>query len=400
MMAVTGIPSSLLFEMAVQALAAGPRINTSAVLQLTDDGLGLHLRAMLGFHPGIARGTTLVIEPDAYFKFTLANDGPDPIAVYDFENESRFRRDAILVDHSIRSAAGVVIQGSSGPWGILVGCSREPRLFSQDDLTFLSTVASIAAKVIEHEQYLATQIKTRDELNLALNLKEEFIAALSHELKQPVSAIQSGAQILAARSDTLNSEQRDIILGELVDQAQRLTATVESIFEAYRPAMGQEIESEPVVLERVIHAAVSHLHRTGKRRRVRINLPDALPLVAASRSHVEVVLRNLLVNAEKYTGSPSGIEVTAEASERQVIVRVLDHGPGVREGDLNRIMARFERGTSETPADGLGLGLAICRKIIEVHGGRIWLENRREGGLCASFSLPVYEPEQDPFTDE
>ena len=117
-------------------------------------------------------------------------------------------------------------------------------------------------------------------------------------------------------------------------------------------------------------------------------LPADLPLVPINDVLLEQVLINLLDNAVKHTPDGSPLEITAWAEEGQVTVEIADRGPGLAPGDEERVFDKFYRGLGLT-ARGAGLGLAICRGIVEAHGGRIWAENRPGGGVAFRFTIPL-----------
>jgi two-component system sensor histidine kinase KdpD len=152
------------------------------------------------------------------------------------------------------------------------------------------------------------------------------------------------------------------------------------------------LQIEPLSLMPVLRQAVEQVGARGKRA---FGLPYAplLPLVMADRDRLTEVLVNLLDNADKYTPSASEVWVEVRPTETQVVVSVLDSGPGLPPEDLDRIFDKFYRAEAGDAqrAYGYGLGLYVCRRLIEAQGGQIWAANRPEGGASFSFSLPVAE---------
>jgi two-component system sensor histidine kinase KdpD len=133
------------------------------------------------------------------------------------------------------------------------------------------------------------------------------------------------------------------------------------------------------------------LHRLDARlraHRVRIELPENLPLLQVDGRLIEQVLENLLDNASKYTPAGSEIRISARALTRQVEVSIEDDGPGLPGSDPEILFEKFQRGSPEGSDGGIGLGLAICRTIVRLHGGRIWAENRAPRGAAFRFSVP------------
>jgi len=126
-----------------------------------------------------------------------------------------------------------------------------------------------------------------------------------------------------------------------------------------------------------------------RRHRVRIELPDSLPLLRVDGRLIEQVLENLLDNAGKYTPPGSEIRISAQMLSRQIEVSVEDNGPGLAVADPEILFEKFQRGTQEGAVGGIGLGLAICRTILALHKGRIWAENRAPHGAAFRFTLPL-----------
>jgi two-component system sensor histidine kinase KdpD len=120
-------------------------------------------------------------------------------------------------------------------------------------------------------------------------------------------------------------------------------------------------------------------------------IPAELPLISVDATLIQQVLLNLLENADKYSPPDSPIEIRALSQARSVTLEVSDHGPGLPPGDEKRVFEKFYRSPTLTSRSGAGLGLTICRGIIELHGGKIWAKNREGGGTTFGFSLPVEE---------
>jgi two-component system, OmpR family, sensor histidine kinase KdpD len=141
-------------------------------------------------------------------------------------------------------------------------------------------------------------------------------------------------------------------------------------------------------IDEVIGASIQLLGDALGDHPVTVTLAPELPLVAIDAVLMERVCCNLLENAAKYSPPGAAITVTVTDAAGSLLVEVRDRGPGFPPGSLKRIFNLFERGTAESTAPGVGLGLAICRAIVEAHGGRIDASNPAEGGACVRFSLP------------
>jgi two-component system sensor histidine kinase KdpD len=152
-------------------------------------------------------------------------------------------------------------------------------------------------------------------------------------------------------------------------------------------------EKEWYPLDELIHYVLGHMQFLLQGREVRTSIPDDLPPVELDYLQMDQVLTNLLENAVRYTSPSSPIEITVEVVDSHVMVSIADHGPGIPRTDLERIFDKFYRVLSQarkgTSIMGSGLGLAVCRGLVEAHGGRIWAENRTEGGAVFHFTLPL-----------
>ena len=142
-------------------------------------------------------------------------------------------------------------------------------------------------------------------------------------------------------------------------------------------------------LEEVLGSALHQLESSIQGREVVLLVPEDLPLVAIDEVLIERVLVNLLENALRYTPPGTPIELVASARPEEVMVEVLDRGPGILPGEEGVLFDKFFRGEAARSRHGVGLGLAVARAIVEAHGGRIWAENRTDGGAVFRFTLPI-----------
>jgi two-component system sensor histidine kinase KdpD len=163
---------------------------------------------------------------------------------------------------------------------------------------------------------------------------------------------------------------------------------VDNLLNMTRLESGIQARKARQPLEDVVGAALARMERRLRGRSLTTSLPHDLPLVLIDDVLIEQVLINLLDNAIKYTGSESPLELSAFVSDGVVTVQLADRGPGLDPGDEERVFEKFHRGASG-PRQGAGLGLAICRGIIDAHGGRIWAENGPDGGAVFRFTLPM-----------
>jgi len=386
-LALQDMSTPLLLEMAVQALARGLSATLVLALRLEGDGRRAVLEAAHGSRPEVQRAARIDLPADGHFSFCLSQPPREVTVVHDLERDFRFAPDPLLAQHGATSGLTTLVQTTEGPWGLLSAFTRAGRAFSQEDCDFAVEVADTLGRVLERERRLSHLAGTATLLQETLAERDEFMETLSHELRTPASIIHALANVLLRRGLNVPPEDRQGVIQDLFDASRRLTETLVVTSDAYRLQPREPVDAEPVNPGTAVASAVRLFKRVYDQSRVRVRSPRRLPMVAASRSQLEEVLLNLLSNAAKHSPPQTAIEVLIEPAGEELLIRVLDSGPGIPEADLRRVFEPYYRG--RTTASGLGLGLTLCRKIIEGFGGRIWLENRREGGLAASVSLPV-----------
>lgn len=224
--------------------------------------------------------------------------------------------------------------------------------------------------------------------------RDAFMGVLSHELRTPITTIYGGSELLERG---LAPDKAADVVRDIRTEAERLTRLVEDLLVMSRVERGGvEIGDEPVLIQRVVPAVVESVRARWPALAVTLALDEALPAVRGEVTYVEQVLRNLLTNAVRYGDAlHSGVEVrvTAEDASRQVAVRVLDRGEGLGSGEsLDRLFELFYRApAARRVPGGAGIGLFVCRQLVEAMGGRIWARSRPEGGAEFGFTLPAID---------
>lgn len=237
-----------------------------------------------------------------------------------------------------------------------------------------------------------TELKrTQAELEEAIRAKDDFLGQVSHELRTPITQIAGNADVLRRRWRDISLDDQQASLGEIHNQTRRMQRLIENMMVLSRLERGVTPDTEPHLVQRLIHDCIQQFKERFPATRVELTLPPDLPPVETSASTVDQVIWNLLTNAQKYGPGQGPIEVTACAGEGYVEVRVLDHGPGVPEQDMARIFEPYFR-SSNTPehAAGIGLGLSVCKQLLETQGGELWAARRPDGpGMEFGLRLPA-----------
>lgn len=222
-------------------------------------------------------------------------------------------------------------------------------------------------------------------------IRETFIGVLSHELRTPVTTIYGGARILSRADSTLDDSTRQSIFDDIAAESERLQRLVEDVVALNRfGEQGGDVGQEPVLLQRLVPAVVQSEGARWPGMRFASSIPPGLPTVVADATYVEQVVRNLLSNAAKYGGPGAAVDVTLEAGDGEVTVRILDDGPGIDPDEADRLFELFYRSpsTASTTA-GAGIGLFVCARLVAAMGGRIWARRRDPAGSEFGFALRV-----------
>lgn len=220
-------------------------------------------------------------------------------------------------------------------------------------------------------------------------VRETFIGVLSHELRTPVTTIFGGAKLLAREGSTHDEETKREIFRDIHEEAERLQRLVEDVVALNRFGEGAgDIGWEPVLMQRLLPRVVASEEGRWPGVTFVLEIAPGLPTVTADPTYAEQVIRNLVSNAAKYGGAGSTVTVAAEAGDGEVLVRVLDDGPGFAPDEADRLFELFYRspGTAAS-ASGAGIGLFVCARLIAAMGGRIWAAPRAEGGAEFGFAL-------------
>ncbi len=246
---------------------------------------------------------------------------------------------------------------------------------------------------------IATIVLIRDvtEGRHAQRAQEAFIGVLSHELRTPVTTIYGGAKVLGERGDSLAPDVRADVYRDIAAESERLYRLVEDLlvlarFEGVTPG---SLGDEPVLLQRILPAIVDVERSRFPATVFATEMAPGLPTVRAERTYVEQVTRNLLANAAKYSPTGSTVRMQIAPAEGVVEVRVTDEGPGFPAEEAERLFELFYRSPSTARvASGAGIGLFVCRRLVEAMGGRMWARPRPEGGSEFGFSLITFNEEE------
>jgi signal transduction histidine kinase len=273
--------------------------------------------------------------------------------------------------------------------GVLAFSAARAPIFAVSDMELAGLLADQAAVVLESRALIdhATRVRAREE---ATRLKEDFLSAAAHDLKTPLTTVVAQAEFLERRAVREPSAPADIAgIRRVVRESKRLAGLVADLLDATRLEQGGLLgEREPVDLATLAQEICAHDTTDESVCRVEANAPV---VGAYDRRRVEQLLQNLVENAKKYSPDRTPIKIKIWQEDAEARVSVVDSGIGIPAADLPRIFERFSRASNvdDKRFHGMGLGLFICRGIVEEHGGRIWVESEVGKGSTFHVALPI-----------
>ncbi len=293
-------------------------------------------------------------------------------------------------ERGARSVLGLPVMSRSGEIeGALVLFHTGDDAFSSLHQRLALGLARWAGIVVENAKLYKQSQEVLELLRHANVSKDEFLAIVSHELRTPITTIYGGSRLLKVRRKGMPEEAVDELVESVSEEAERLYLLVEDLLAIARTEMSEEVEREPVALGLIVEQAVAQFSRAHERQ-VEVQIETDMAPALGESTYVQQVVTNLLSNAHKYSPSEHPIEVEATCDGEELTVRVMDRGPGVPEAELEQIFESFYRSPEAAEqATGKGLGLTVCKRLIEALGGRIWAQNRLDSGLVVAFTLKV-----------
>jgi K+-sensing histidine kinase KdpD len=291
---------------------------------------------------------------------------------------------------AIRSWLAVPIVRNGLGIGLVEVDSTEVDAFDDDDEVLLNAVVRVLAGAVEVAAHHAEDQRAGE-------LRDAFIGVISHELRTPITTIYGLARILRRRGEALDDATRAQAVVDIEEEADRLTRLIEDLLVLSRAERGRvQVDPEPINLGRLVRRITDAESERHPNRRYAFRAPPNLQLVSGETTYVEQVVRNFLSNAAKYSPASTTIEIELEDAGGEAIVRVLDRGIGIEEGTSDRAFDLFYRTRDASRvAPGAGIGLFVCRHLIETMGGRVWIAPREDGGTVVAFSLPTLDAETD-----
>jgi signal transduction histidine kinase/CheY-like chemotaxis protein len=323
-----------------------------------------------------------------------------PFWIDNVVEDPNFPRAAVALREGLRGAFGFPVLVGDDVWGVLEFLSSEIR---EPDAELMNLAAGIGGQIgqftqrrraeQELEDLLKRESSARAEAEKANRLKDEFLATLSHELRTPLNAVIGWSRMLnSGRLDPETSlHAQEVIARNAAAQKQ----IIEDILDVSRVITGKlQLHLRPVDLATVVHAALDAVRPAMEAKEIRIEtkIESNLRAISGDPDRLQQVVWNILSNAAKFTPTSGEVHISVRQSGTHALIQVKDNGPGIDPAFLPYVFERFRQadGSTTRTHGGLGLGLAIVRHLVELHGGTIAVENRAEGqGAIFTISLPL-----------
>ena len=306
--------------------------------------------------------------------------------------ESRLREN--LIASGIRAVLAVPMVREGELIGCLVVSRNRPGEFTAHTIELLRTFATQSALAIQNARlFREIEVKSR-ELEAASRHKSEFLANMSHELRTPLNAIIGFSEVLSERMFGELNDKQDEYLKDIHASGRHLLSLINDILDLSKIEAGKmELEVSGVDLPMTIENALTLVRERAARRGIALHqsVDERLGQVQADERKIRQVLLNLLSNAIKFTPEAGRIDVEAKPEDGFIQVSVSDTGIGIAPADQEAVFEEFKQvGTAAKKVEGTGLGLALSRKFIELHGGKIWVKSQIGAGSTFTFTIPTH----------
>jgi len=322
-----------------------------------------------------------------------------PVQVPDIAEEDAYHgplRD-ILLKTGTRAVLAIPMLRENELIGGLTVNKRTPGEFSPEVIELLTTFATQSALAIQNARLFREIEQKSRELEAASQHKSEFLANMSHELRTPLNAVIGFSEVLTERMFGELNEKQEEYLKDIHASGQHLLSLINDILDLSKIEAGKmDLELSEFDLAMTIDNALMLVRERAARRSITLNtaVDERVGQVQADERKIRQVLLNLLSNAIKFTPESGGIHVEARSVNESIEVSVTDTGVGIAPEDQEAVFEEFRQvGTADKKVEGTGLGLALSRKFIELHGGTIWVESQVGEGSTFTFTVPVRHSE-------
>jgi signal transduction histidine kinase len=315
----------------------------------------------------------------------------------DLDQQRRFSTGELLLQQKIRSVVYLPLLCRGQFLGSFILGSLRPASYKGKELVILEQLGRYIVIAIENSRLYNLEKEQRARLEAVDQQRYAFLSAISHELRTPITSLKISTEILAKEHDIAQDGLGAELLDNIHCSVQRMERRVSELLDfVHLQGAGLELTPEPFDLHKVFEEAIALIIplTLSKKQTLDLEIAQSLPVVMLDKQRLEQILLNLLSNASKYTPGGGHIKVTARIENHNLLVQVIDSGYGIPLSEQALIFKPYyySRTRSETPS--LGIGLAITKSLVELQGGKIWVESQAGRGSTFSFILPLEPPQK------
>ena len=360
----------------------------SVTLRVPDDN-ELGLKAVASAGPAVQDSPTGVLSYTDSVSGTAYQHG-EPVIVNDYTSHPL--ASPLGINRGVKSLAALPVKNAGQTIGLVIIYSRVPDFFTQERIRFLTTVVGGLGTLLDNARLYEELEYRAEELARSNAELEQFAYVASHDLQEPLRMVSSYVQILAEEYKGELDENADRFIGYAVDGANRMKGLIDGLLAFSRVGtQGEPFESTDcnLIIEQVINGLEETIEDSGASLS-----QERLPTVNADAIQLSQVFQNLISNALKFSGEGSpNVHISAEQRPEDWVFSVQDNGIGIAERHYERIFKMFQRLHHRSEYEGSGIGLALCHKIVQRHGGQIWVKSKVGEGATFYFSIPKAEME-------
>jgi signal transduction histidine kinase/CheY-like chemotaxis protein len=308
-----------------------------------------------------------------------------PVQILDVLADPDYEMHRAVELGGFRTMLGVPMLAGGKVIGVITLWREQVQAFGERTLELITTFAAQGAIAIQNAQLFR-------ELEVAGRHKSEFLASMSHELRTPLNAVIGFSDVLLERMFGELNERQEEYVRDIRDSGRHLLDLINEILDLSKVEAGRmELEPGPLSLPDLLEHGLAMVRERAARHGIAISLVVApeVGVIWADELKLKQVVLNLLTNAVKFTADGGSVAVSARIAGEDAEVVVRDTGIGIDPADHERIFEAFQRGGREARSEGTGLGLTLSKRIVELHGGRIWMSSRPGAGSTFGFAVPV-----------
>jgi len=315
----------------------------------------------------------------------------------DLAQKREFRADKYHLKLGVRSIVYLPLLVNGKVFGALIIASTHPNAYREQELALLEQLCTQIAGAVRAVQLYELEIEEHLKLEREKGERLQFINALAHELKTPLTSIVASGGLLLEELEEEGESPRIRLMENMIRGTHALEDRLTELLDmAKMEVLGFKLTFELLDIRPVLQNVVSGLLPVAnqKKQSFTLNIPPSVRMVKADKQRIEQILFNLLTNAIKFTSERGKIQLRLLEKETELLVEVKDDGVGITKAEQARIFTPYYRIEADRQRfPGLGLGLTLSKQLVELHGGKMWVESEQEKGSIFVFSLPIAEQE-------